>query len=123
MNCAGVARASLSIDRLGRARQSAPARRHQTLESRVQTGNSDLVLVTGASGFVGAAIAPVLRGGGLRIRVWVRPPSPRTNLDRGDEIALGDLRDRASLAAALRGVRFLFHAAADYRLWAPDPRD
>ena len=35
----------------------------------------------------------------------------------------GDLRDRASLAAALKGVRFLFHAAADYRLWARDPEE
>jgi len=33
----------------------------------------------------------------------------------------GDLRDRASLAAALKGVRYLFHAAADYRLWARNP--
>ncbi len=89
----------------------------------MQAGNSDLVLVTGASGFVGAAIAAVLRDAGFRIRVLVRPSSPRQNLDSRDEIALGDLRNRASLEAALRGVRFLFHAAADYRLWAPDPRD
>ena len=35
----------------------------------------------------------------------------------------GDLRDRPSLAAALKGVRFLFHAAADYRLWARNPEE
>ena len=51
----------------------------------------------------------------------VRPSSPRTNLDPRDALVVGDLNDRASLAAALKGVRFLFHAAADYRLWARDP--
>ena len=51
----------------------------------------------------------------------VRPSSPRANLNPADTMCEGDLRDRASLAAALKGVRFLFHAAADYRLWARDP--
>jgi dihydroflavonol-4-reductase len=83
----------------------------------------DRVLVTGASGFVGAAVAQAARAAGLRVRVLVRPASPRTNIDPADEVALGDIRDRSSLDAALRGVRFLFHVAADYRLWAPDPEE
>ena len=53
----------------------------------------------------------------------MRPSSPRTNLDPRDTIATGDLNDRASLSAALKGVRFLFHVAADYRLWARDPQE
>ena len=53
----------------------------------------------------------------------MRPSSPRTNLDPRDTVREGDLRDRASLAAALKGVRFLFHAAADYRLWARNPEE
>ena len=53
----------------------------------------------------------------------VRRSSPRTNLNPADTVCEGDLRDRASLAAALKGVRFLFHAAADYRLWARDPEE
>ena len=32
-------------------------------------------------------------------------------------------RDRASLTAALKGARYLVHAAADYRLWARDPKE
>ena len=53
----------------------------------------------------------------------VRPSSPRTNLNPADTLCEGDLRDRASLAAALKGARFLFHAAADYRLWARNPEE
>src|SRR5260370_5322053 len=41
----------------------------------------------------------------------------------GDEVVVGDIRDRASLVAALRGVRYLAHAAADYRLWSPAPEE
>ncbi len=79
------------------------------------------VLVTGASGFLGSAIAAALRARGHDVRVLARRSSPRTNLDPADTVCEGDLRDRASLAAALKGARFLFHAAADYRLWARDP--
>ncbi len=81
------------------------------------------VLVTGASGFLGSAIAAALRRRGHSVRVLARPSSPRTNLDAADVVCEGDLRDRASLAAALRGARFLFHAAADYRLWARNPEE
>ncbi len=83
---------------------------------------SSSALVTGASGFVGSAIAAALRTRGqCRVVAFVRSSSPRTNLDPGDAVVVGDLNDRAALAAALKGVRFLFHAAADYRLWARDP--
>jgi len=81
------------------------------------------VLVTGASGFVGSAIAATLRAAGYRLRVLVRPTSRRVNISPLDTICEGDLRDRSSLAAALKGVRFVFHAAADYRLSARDPHD
>jgi dihydroflavonol-4-reductase len=86
-----------------------------------QAGGSGPVLVTGASGFVGAAVAAALRGEGVAVRVLVRPSSPRTNIDPRDEVVLGDMLDRASVARAMQGVRQLFHVAADYRLWAPDP--
>jgi len=79
------------------------------------------VLVTGASGFLGSAIAAALRARGDAVRVLARASSAGTNLDPADTLCVGDLRDRASLEAALNGVRFLFHAAADYRLWAKDP--
>ena len=81
------------------------------------------VLVTGASGFLGSAIAGALRARGHGVRVLARPSSPRTNLNATDVVCEGDLRDRASLAAALKGARYLFHVAADYRLWARNPEE
>lgn len=86
-------------------------------------GHDDLFLVTGATGFVGAAVARRLRDAGARVRVLARAGSNRRNIDPADELAIGDLRDRASVAAALAGARYLIHCAADYRLWSPNPAD
>jgi dihydroflavonol-4-reductase len=83
----------------------------------------DKVLVTGASGFVGSRVVRALLARGYGVRALVRPNSPRRNLDGLDvEVAPGDLNDAASLSAALDGCHALVHAAADYRLWAPDPK-
>ncbi|MBV9076453.1 MAG: NAD-dependent epimerase/dehydratase family protein [Methylobacteriaceae bacterium] len=84
-------------------------------------GTRDRVLVTGASGFVGSAVAHAARAAGYAVRVLVRPASPRANLDPADEVAVGDLREPATLGPALAGTRYLFHVAADYRLWARNP--
>ncbi|HWA46521.1 MAG TPA: hopanoid-associated sugar epimerase [Hypericibacter adhaerens] len=78
-------------------------------------------LITGATGFVGSALARKLIARGERVRVLVRPTADRRNLEELDvEIAAGDLTDPASLAAAVKGCEALFHVAADYRLWVPD---
>jgi dihydroflavonol-4-reductase len=82
------------------------------------------ILVTGVSGFVGSAVARALLDAGHSVRALVRPTSPRGNLaGLGIEVVEGDIRDPGSMARALAGVRDLFHVAADYRLWAPDPED
>jgi len=82
------------------------------------------VLITGASGFLGAALVDVFRKAGFPVRIMVRATSPRTNLTWTDvEVVEGDMRDRTAVAAALKGQRYLVHAAADYRLWAPDPEE
>ena len=84
---------------------------------------SGLCLVTGATGFVGAAVARVLLKAGHQVRVLARPRSDRRNLKGlSVEIVQGSLEDRASLAAAVAGCRYVFHVAADYRLWVPDPQ-
>ena len=80
--------------------------------------------MTGASGFVGSAVARTLEAKGCRVRALARADSPQRNLqDLKAEVALGDLRDPESLQRALQGVRWLFHVAADYRLWARDPEE
>ncbi|HEY8613250.1 MAG TPA: hopanoid-associated sugar epimerase [Roseomonas sp.] len=82
----------------------------------------DTVLVTGGSGFLGSAVARSLIARGLRVRALIRPTSPRGNLQGLNcEPVQGDLTDPSSLRNAMRGARHLFHVAADYRLWAPDP--
>ena len=82
----------------------------------------DLCLVTGATGFVGSAVARALINAGHRVRVLARPTSDRRNLEGlRVEIAEGSLEDAESLARAVAGCRYLFHVAADYRLWVPDP--
>jgi dihydroflavonol-4-reductase len=83
----------------------------------------DCALVTGGTGFVGANLVRCLLGKGLRVRALARKGADARNLaGLPVEIVEGDLLDRASLKRACRGARFVFNVAADYRLWAPDPR-
>jgi dihydroflavonol-4-reductase len=78
-------------------------------------------LVTGASGFVGWHVARLLVSRGHKVRALVRPSSQIRELDV--EPVTGDLRDSTSLARAVAGCGLVFHVAADYRLWAPDPSE
>ena len=87
-------------------------------------GSGDKVFLTGASGFVGSAVARALAQRGYRPVALVRPTSDRRNLkDFPGSIAEGDIRDEASVRRAIAGARYVFHVAADYRLWAPDPEE
>ncbi len=79
-------------------------------------------LVTGATGFVGSAVARAFLARGHALRLLVRPNGNRANIDGlPAELIEGDLRDPASLERAVAGCRYVVHVAADYRLWVPDP--
>jgi dihydroflavonol-4-reductase len=85
---------------------------------------ADIALVTGASGFVGSAVARALLARGLEVRVLMRPTANRLNVAKLHcEPVTGDMRDEDSMIAAMKGARYLFHVAADYRLWARDPSE
>jgi len=82
------------------------------------------ILVTGATGFIGGHVARLLAARGASLRVLVRPQSRLDNLEGlKAERVVGDLRDPRSLETAVRGCDMVFHVAADYRLWSPDPRE
>ena len=81
-------------------------------------------LVTGATGFVGAALSRTLCAAGWQVRALVRASSDRRNLRALPiEPVVGDLTDAASLERAVESCDAVFHAAADYRLWVPDPEE
>jgi len=80
-------------------------------------------LVTGATGFIGGNLVRELLNQGYQVKALVRKGSDRRNIEGLNvEVALGDLRDRSSLVSALEGCDVLFHAAACYTFWAPDPK-
>jgi dihydroflavonol-4-reductase len=76
-------------------------------------------LVTGGTGFIGRAVVLELLAAGREVRVLARRPEALADLQV--EVARGDLMDPASLASAVKGCDRVFHVAADYRLWVPDP--
>ena len=79
-------------------------------------------LVTGATGFVGSAVLRALLRRGEPVRALVRPSSSLRLLEGLPvDIVAGDLADPAGCRGALRGCDALFHVAADYRLWVPQP--
>ena len=80
------------------------------------------VLVTGATGFIGAAVTRALKETDTEVRVLVRRSSNLGNLEGLEvESVIGDLQDISSLRNALRGCQQLYHVAAHYALWAHNP--
>jgi dihydroflavonol-4-reductase len=79
------------------------------------------VLVTGATGLIGHAIARELIAEGHAVRALVRDVErARSIVPAGAELVAGDITDPASLAAACRDIDWVFHAAGMPEQWQPD---
>ena len=79
-------------------------------------------LVTGATGFIGGNLVRELLKQRFCVRALVRRSSRTTNIEGLPiETAYGDLRDKASLDRAVAGCDAVFHVAASYSFWTPDP--
>jgi dihydroflavonol-4-reductase len=83
-----------------------------------------IAFVTGATGFVGSHVARELAAHGADLRLLMRSTSNTRNIDalKADRVT-GDLRDLESLKKGMAGCDYIFHVAADYRLWAPDSQE
>jgi dihydroflavonol-4-reductase len=89
---------------------------------RIEPG--DRVLVTGAAGFIGAAVVRALLARGARVVALLEPGADAHNLDALDvERIVVDIRDAGAVAEACQGARFVFHLAAMYRFWARRAQD
>src|SRR5208282_2359559 len=83
----------------------------------------NVAFVTGATGFVGANLVRTLLNKGFSVRVLARKDSNRKNLEGlSVEIVEGNLEDKAALALGCKQARYVFHVAADYRIWVRDPK-
>ena len=86
------------------------------------TGPGDRVLVTGGAGFVGSSVVRRVLDRGADVVALVEPGGDRANLEGLDvEVLSGDLRDPLAVEGAVAGCDTVFHVAALYRFWAPDP--
>jgi dihydroflavonol-4-reductase len=94
-----------------------------TAERSYEIEAGDRVVITGASGFIGSAVARAAHAKGARVVALVEPGADCRNLDSlGAERVTADVRDAAAVRDACAGARFVFHLAAIYRFWARDPR-
>ena len=84
----------------------------------------DSAFLTGGTGFVGASLVRLLLEQGLKVKALARKGGDRRNLDGLNvEIVEGGLADKAVIEAGADGCRYVFHVAADYRIWVADPAD
>ena len=84
----------------------------------------DITLVTGATGFIGSHVARRLVQRGDRVRILARNSSRKSNIETfGCEVVIGDLNDQNSMLRCVQGCGRIYHVAADYRLWAKNPKE
>jgi dihydroflavonol-4-reductase len=113
------ARREREVDRMSYLGDRGP----MTWPGPVRIERGDRVVITGASGFIGSAVARAVRARGGHVVAVVEPGADCRNLEHvAAEHIVADIRDPAAIQAACAGARFVFHLAAIYRFWARDPR-
>lgn len=82
-------------------------------------------MLTGATGFVGGNLLDLLLERSFELRCLVRDEEQARKILPVGEVELfqGDLRDPQAVERCARGCQVVFHTAADYRLWVPDPQN
>jgi dihydroflavonol-4-reductase len=81
------------------------------------------VLVTGGAGYIGSRLAERLLLDGDSVRILDQRTESAVHLaELGVEVRQGDVLDSAALRAALEGCDRLFHVAAIFEMWLPDPK-
>lgn len=82
------------------------------------------VFLTGATGFVGSAVARLLTSKGFEVLALSKKNNDRKNI-QGLPVSVieGDLKNPDTYKDALKGCDCLFHVAADYRIWVPNPKE
>ncbi|HXV99000.1 MAG TPA: NAD-dependent epimerase/dehydratase family protein [Anaerolineae bacterium] len=81
-----------------------------------------MILITGATGFLGRNLCEYLAGQGNCLRALARTSSDTSFLEAlGVEVARGDVADAEAVSAAMQGCDYVIHAAAHFRLWGPPP--
>ena len=84
----------------------------------------DSAFLTGGTGFVGASLARLLLQKGLKVKALARRGNDRSNLaGLSVEIVEGGLLDKDAIENGVKGCRYVFHVAADYRIWIPNPAE
>ena len=90
----------------------------------VALGPGDRVGITGATGFIGSALARAVAARGASVVALVEPGADAANLEGlAVERREVDVRSAQAVGRAVDGCRMLFHVAALYRFWARDRRD
>jgi dihydroflavonol-4-reductase len=82
-----------------------------------------MTIVTGGAGFIGSHLVEQLVEVGQQVCVIERPATDVRFLPAGVEVRFADIRDRGTVAEALRGGRLVYHLAANPNLWVRDRRE
>lgn len=99
------------------------AKAARPLTPNFEGGGQMKIFITGGTGFIGTHVAQRLTRSDHELFCLVRKTSNVSYLDKlGANLVVGDVTDKASLAAGMRGCDWVIHLANVYSYWEPDKR-